>query len=700
MQLHTRQELEPNGAAYEAYLFSGGGHSAREPTPPRGSTSVSKKIVAAGVPLRIRASLLNDLRDLKVLVARNLEDLWKMLDDEQVEALVVDESFIQGAPKDFFIAVDQAFLGVVIFCARTQLEPDQLIDLVARGKHSVLLYHPIDVDELLRRLVTQLNLQLTPRVLPERHTDLTEIWTENRSLLEERLQLLDRVSSQDGSPLEGGAGGGQPGSLVGEALLEEAWRAAFQLAGTLGSFGLEKGTLLAREAQALLLARPLDSFDAARLQRVVKALKAIVWSSAGPDEKKLPEGNVLIVTDDRDFAESLEVEALMLRWTVARAEDPASLLRELGQPLTRALILDLESQPAHAMSSLLADLIADGTPCLLLYPEPYPGWEESPHLRWLSKPVSPYEALLTVLRCQTAPPPENPPTVLVVDDDPIVLMVAMASLSQVDLHVVGLEDPLEFWETVRREKPDLILLDIDLPPLGGLELCRVMRADPQLAAVPVMFMSSYHDADTLQRAFEMGADDYLQKPVSSRELAARVNNRLQRTAQIAAHPFPVVASSNHASLNAMLLGALRQQGVVTLAIVRAEKTRVRHVQQLLRRTLRSSDLVKALHNGDMLVAVNGRSKEAVLSHLTAILGWEEEPAEVGAAEFPSDGSELEELLRLARPAEKPAPVEPEPEPEEQASSTEGFSTIARNEPGSPLEGDGGECHPGDQELSQ
>lgn len=119
---------------------------------------------------------------------------------------------------------------------------------------------------------------------------------------------------------------------------------------------------------------------------------------------------------------------------------------------------------------------------------------------------------------------QEPPIakVLVVDDDLALLKLIKNLLQPWGFRLALLQDPLCFWQTIEQFSPDLVLLDVEMPQLSGLELAQVLRSAPQWHQVPIIFMSVHTDADTIQQVFSVGADDYVRKPIVAPELLARV----------------------------------------------------------------------------------------------------------------------------------------------------------------------------------
>ncbi len=130
-------------------------------------------------------------------------------------------------------------------------------------------------------------------------------------------------------------------------------------------------------------------------------------------------------------------------------------------------------------------------------------------------------------RARPAGPDGGPPPVLVVDDDPRMLRFVRDALAQAGYAPLATGDPAELPRIVRAESPCLVLLDLMLPGADGIEL---METLPELADVPVIFISAYGRDETVARALEKGAADYLVKPFSATELTARVQAALRRQA--------------------------------------------------------------------------------------------------------------------------------------------------------------------------
>ena len=117
------------------------------------------------------------------------------------------------------------------------------------------------------------------------------------------------------------------------------------------------------------------------------------------------------------------------------------------------------------------------------------------------------------------------PTVLVVDDERQIATIARDYLTRAGFSVTLAGDGASALASARERRPDLVVLDLGLPKLDGLEVARVLRRESD---VPIIMLTARVDESDRLRGFEVGADDYLTKPFSPRELVARVSTVLRR----------------------------------------------------------------------------------------------------------------------------------------------------------------------------
>lgn len=118
--------------------------------------------------------------------------------------------------------------------------------------------------------------------------------------------------------------------------------------------------------------------------------------------------------------------------------------------------------------------------------------------------------------------------VLIVDDSPEIRQLASISLSSVGFQVHEAADGLAGVEAAKRVAPDCILLDLNMPGLNGTDACRALRSDPATANCTIIMLTANTDAADKVGAFSSGADDYIIKPFSPRDLAARIHSAMRR----------------------------------------------------------------------------------------------------------------------------------------------------------------------------
>ena len=127
----------------------------------------------------------------------------------------------------------------------------------------------------------------------------------------------------------------------------------------------------------------------------------------------------------------------------------------------------------------------------------------------------------------------NPQKILVVDDESDVSALVAYHLKAKGYQVEVVNDPNRSLGIARTFLPDLVILDVMMPDLSGIQICRLMRADPQLKKIPVVFLTAKAEENDRIQGLETGADDYICKPFSTKELVLRVQTILRRLTEAA-----------------------------------------------------------------------------------------------------------------------------------------------------------------------
>ena len=121
--------------------------------------------------------------------------------------------------------------------------------------------------------------------------------------------------------------------------------------------------------------------------------------------------------------------------------------------------------------------------------------------------------------------------ILVVDDESDVADLVAYHLKTKGFDTETVNDPTQSIGAARSMMPDLVILDVMMPEINGIQICRLLRADPALKHVPVIFLTAKVEENDRVQGLESGADDYICKPFSTKELVLRVQNILRRTSE-------------------------------------------------------------------------------------------------------------------------------------------------------------------------
>jgi DNA-binding response OmpR family regulator len=117
-------------------------------------------------------------------------------------------------------------------------------------------------------------------------------------------------------------------------------------------------------------------------------------------------------------------------------------------------------------------------------------------------------------------------TILVVDDDPVILQLLQVNFEMEGFTVLTAADGVEGVERTRADRPDIVVSDVMMPRMSGLELVSALKGDPDTAGIPVLLLTAKAQQADVTTGLEQGADDYVTKPFEPLELVDRVNRLL------------------------------------------------------------------------------------------------------------------------------------------------------------------------------
>jgi DNA-binding response OmpR family regulator len=323
-----------------------------------------------------------------------------------------------------------------------------------------------------------------------------------------------------------------------EEIYQAARQEAHKLAGSLGSFGYPEGSRLARTIEHIFnKTPPLNAEEIVRFCQLLTALEQELAKSPlplnVPADLPAKKHQVLAIDEDVIFMEKLQAEAESWGIQIKIAQDLATARSRIASTSIDLVLLDLSFPDTEENGLTLLRELAETSPQL-----PVIVFTLRDSLadrlavsrlgarQFLHKPATTEQIFRAISRIfQTA---TTEAKVLIVDDDPATLASLKALLTPWGLEVVTLTKPENFWEVLTANSPNLVVLDLEMPLVSGLELCQVIRQDSQWGDLPILVVTAHSDAESLQQAFAAGADDFITKPVLGPELVTRTLSRIER----------------------------------------------------------------------------------------------------------------------------------------------------------------------------
>ena len=396
---------------------------------------------------------------------------------------------------------------------------------------------PFDVEELAARIRVfkrRLNTEKQPDKPGQHLAALTAIWEKHQPQRQQQLATLEQASVLL-----------QTGNLsLSERL--SAIVAAHSLAGNLGQFGLERGSQLARELEHLLQNNPSQE-QWGELSTKITALREEISSErdiSAHITQKISENSplLLIVGDDSNLTSQLTEKAANqgIRTKILPTPELVTIWLEEKQAcyeqLPQAVLLTIylansELSERQEYLTLIAEfnLLVPSIPVIVIADRDR--FQDRLQVArhggsfYLTQPVNPSQ---TITLCQQIIQRSSVgKKIMIVDDDLELLQVLPSLLKPWEFDLTTLDDPRQFWDVLQAVNPDLLVLDIEMPHLSGIELCKVLRTDPYWCKLPVLFLSVHTDTAMFTQALASGGNGFVNKPLITQQLVSQILNLLE-----------------------------------------------------------------------------------------------------------------------------------------------------------------------------
>jgi DNA-binding response OmpR family regulator/HPt (histidine-containing phosphotransfer) domain-containing protein len=354
---------------------------------------------------------------------------------------------------------------------------------------------------------------------------LTDTWEKFKGQVHEQVAVLERLSvrflNQD---------------------LQSDWQEigrniAHSLSGSLGMFGFSLSSELARQIEKLLSGRKdltaeqgqwLFSMVAALQEELDRPVSLPDLYCFDPD----PATEILLVSVDRDLDRSIQSIRIDRQWDIQIVPTIAAAKSQLRYHLPRCILLaPAVAQQTAEVVRLLVEVgkHVPAIPVILLADAP--GLHPEIYQRFgtcLSICLTNPKDIILEIDRSISQVESTQTHVFIVDDDLKILAILRALLVPWGFRITTLADPQKFWEVLPVAKPDLLILDVEMPTMSGLELCQSVRDRADWSHLPIIFLTAHLEPGLIQQVFAIGADDFVTKPVVGPEIISRITNLMER----------------------------------------------------------------------------------------------------------------------------------------------------------------------------
>ncbi|ASC70240.1 two-component system response regulator/CreB family protein [Halomicronema hongdechloris C2206] len=469
---------------------------------------------------------------------------------------------------------------------------------------------------------------------------------------------------------------------------------AHKLAGSLGCFGFPEGTQIARTLEQSLAAESpladatltqlLDRLDQLRAilhQPLPSTITAATKSTFSATPLEIP---VLLISPNEELVQHIQQEVSPWDVQLMVTVDMEAARQSFASASPQLALLDLNDQPLATVLASVRELSRHMPVVGLLDQQTLEvrvKLIQAGAQAILQSVTPPSQILVTLVQVLNTGlrPAEH---LLIVDDDLHILDHLHHILQPWGFHLGLLDHPTHFWTTLEDLVPDLLILDIEMPDISGIELCQAVRNHPHWHDLPVLFLSAHGDPEQIQQSFLAGADDFVRKPVIGPELVARILTRLEHTRSQRQLPYidDLTGLSNRRrgteDLQRLLRLAQRQQQEFSLALVAIDPLSACHHQhshelgnhvlsylgQLLQQRFRQEDVLCRWNSDTLVVGLYGISQPHARQRLLEVFTAFQQQhfqaehhaiqavCRAGLAIFPHHGQSVQTLYQAASAA--------------------------------------------------
>lgn len=513
--------------------------------------------------------------------------------------------------------------------------------------------------------------------------DLMDILQQSQNLLNARVSILEKVVETLNN------------NEFTEEWREKATLESHKLVSSLGTFGFHDASEIARLLETTF--RTDDNINQDKITIISKQIKhlrnVLDQCPLPPLSQEFSQNEIqkiLVVTQELSFIEKLDIEAL--KWGLQT--EIAISLKEAKETIKKSnpnlILLDLEiSTQIEESLIFLAEINQRkiSIPVLILTNQD----DLKSRVKisslggkgFLSKSLLiPDIIKMAINLLEQSIPKES--KIMIVDDDPMSLNFVKSNLEPWGLKVKIVENIENFWQILNDFCPYLLILDMEMPQMSGLDICRLVRSDSRWASLPIIFLTSHRDPAAINQAFAAGADDYVNKPIVGSELVIRVINRIERVKLLRksteVDPVTGVIHRNRfvERLISFLCLAERYHHKLCILVVYIDNLdRIKEQYSLiiadqflmvlgkyLKYKLRREDMITSWQDGIFVVSMYPSTKEGILPRIEKIFKFlkyynfqvssDQEIIELqaecsyGIAQFPEEGRDIQSLYDAAK----------------------------------------------------